>query len=70
MSRSASPSKGISTYEMYNQQQNQEADLLISKLKAEIFDREQSEKNMNLLQGRFRSLQNDLNLLSNDILVF
>jgi chromosome segregation ATPase len=41
-----------------------EKDALISQLKAEIFEKEQNEKDFNLLQSKFRNLQNELQILS------
>ena len=64
--RTLSPSstkQQATTYEMYSSA-NPEKDLLISQLKAEIFEKEQNEKNFSLLQSKFRNLQNDLQLLS------
>ena len=55
-----------STYELSNSDANPEKDLLISQLKTEIFEKEQNEKNFNLLQSKFRNLQNDLQLLSEE----
>jgi chromosome segregation ATPase len=51
------------TYEMYSQHSNAEKDLLISQLKAEIFEKEQMGKNFTILQSKFRNLQNDYQLL-------
>ena len=50
------------TYEMYSQHSNAEKDLLISQLKAEIFEKEQTDKNYAILQSQFRNLQNDFHL--------
>ena len=50
-------------YEMYNNN-CPEQDAIISQLKAEIFEKEQNEKDFNLLQSKFRNLQNELQILS------
>jgi len=41
-------------------------DVLISQLKAQIFELEQNEKNYNALNHKFRSIQNELNLLNEE----
>lgn len=64
MLRNLSPKSSSTTYEMYSSNANPEKDLLISQLKAEIFEKEQNEKNFALLQSKYRNLQNDLQLLS------
>ena len=43
-----------------------EKDLIISQLKAQIFELEQNEKNFNALNSKVRSLQNDANILSEE----
>ena len=59
----------ISTYEIYSQNStaidipNEEKDLIISQLKAEIFEKEQTDKNYAILQSQFRNLQNEFYLL-------
>ena len=59
----------ISTYEIYSQNStaidipNEEKDLIISQLKAEIFEKEQTDKNYAILQSQFRNLQNEFHLL-------
>ena len=64
--RTLSPSRQMPshTYEMFTTNSNPEKDLLISQLKAEIFEKEQNERNFALLQSKFRNLQNDFQLLS------
>jgi chromosome segregation ATPase len=43
-----------------------EKDLLISQLKSQIFEYEQNEKNFNSLQAKYRALQNDFDLVSEE----
>ena len=43
-----------------------EKDLLISQLKSQVFEYEQNEKNFNNLQTKYRSLQNDFDLVSEE----
>ena len=43
-----------------------EKELLISQLKTQVFEYEQNEKNFNGLQGKFRNLQNEYTLLSEE----
>jgi chromosome segregation ATPase len=41
-------------------------DILISQLKAQVFELEQNEKNFNALNQKFRGMQNDMNLLNEE----
>lgn len=43
-----------------------EKDMMISQLKSQIFEFEQNEKNFNGLQSKFRALQNDFDLVSEE----
>lgn len=66
--RNLSPSfnrSSTSTYEMKTSC-NPEKEMLISQLKSQLFEYEQNEKNFNQLQAKFRNVQNDLQLLSED----
>lgn len=54
-----------STYEM-KMNCSPERDIVISKLKAQLFEYEQNEKNYYQLQSKYRNLQNDLQLLSEE----
>ena len=54
---------GYQTYEI-NNNSNPDQDRLISQLKAEIFEKEQNQKDFCQLQSKYRNLQNELQLLS------
>src|SRR5690606_20969696 len=43
-----------------------EKDLLISQLKSQVFEYEQNEKNFNNLQSKYRALQNEFDLVSEE----
>ncbi len=45
---------------------NSDKDALISQLKSQIFEHEQNEKNFNSLQAKYRSMQNDFSLVSEE----
>ena len=46
--------------------QESEKDLIISQLKAQVFELEQNEKNFNSLSLKVRSLQSEVNLVSEE----
>ena len=54
---------GYQTYEI-NNNSNPDQDRIISQLKAEIFEKEQNQKDFCQLQSKYRNLQNELQLLS------
>lgn len=45
---------------------NNEKDILIMRLKSELFEQEQSNKNYSSLESKYRNLQNEYNLLSEE----